>query len=100
MLASGASSLRFRAAIRVEGVIRGELLGHVVVVILRVRLEPGGERVETRRFGRELAGFGIGATHDQCQCSQGRIIELVLLEEGVKRARLAMMAELDARNVV
>jgi hypothetical protein len=30
-----------RAAVRVQGVVRGELLGHVVVVVLRGRLEAG-----------------------------------------------------------
>src|SRR5262249_51868236 len=53
-------SLRLRPAIGVEGVIRRELLRHVVVVVLRVRLEPGGQRVEARGLRRQLAGVGIG----------------------------------------
>src|SRR5262249_2388484 len=76
------------------------LLRHVVVVVLRICLEPGGQRVETRRLRRELTGVGIGAAHDQRQRVQRRILELVLLKEGVERAFSATVPELHVRNIV
>src|SRR5262249_57722272 len=48
----------------------------------------------------EGEGVRIRGAYDQRQRPQGWVFELVLLEEGVKRARLTMVAELDARNVV
>src|SRR5262249_62363487 len=84
-----------RLAIGVERVVRRELPRHVVMVVLRVRLEPCGQRVEAWGLRSELTRIGIGAAHDDRECTQRRIVELVLLEEGVERALLTMMAELD-----
>src|SRR5438477_220243 len=72
----------------------------VVVVILRDRLEPRGNGIEAGGLGRELAGVGVSAADDQRQGLKRGIVQLVLVEEGVERAVVAVVAELDSRNVV
>src|SRR6266851_517655 len=87
-------------AVRVQGIVRRELLGHVVVVVLRHRLESRRQRVEARGLRRELPRVGIGAAYDECQRAQRRLRELVLVQERVERAALAVVTELDVRDVV
>src|SRR5262245_29535615 len=89
-----------RLAERVERVVGRKLLCHVVVVVLRHGRDPGRQRVEPGRLGRELAGLRVRTPHDQRQRLQGPVLELVFLEERVERAAFAVMAQLDAGNVV
>src|SRR5260370_10601114 len=93
-------SIGHRATICIERVVRWELLGHVVVVVLGHRLEPRSQPVEAGRLRRELPGVGVRAAHNQCEGTERRVVELVFFQERVERAAVAMMAELDARDVV
>src|SRR5262245_23305627 len=88
------------AAVRVQRDVRGELVRHVVAVVLAVRLEPGGHGVEPGGFRRQLARLRVGAPYDQGERAERWIGQLVLVEERVERAALAAMAELDIRHVV
>ena len=47
-----------------------------------------------------MARVGVGAPDDQRQGAEGRVVEAVLVEEGVERTALALVAELDAGHVV
>src|SRR3989442_1788041 len=89
-----------RSAVRIQGVVRRELLRHVVVVVLGHRREPRRQRVEAGRLRRELPGVGVRAAHNQREGTERRVVELVFLQERVERAALAMMTELHARDVV
>src|SRR5690242_8664286 len=97
---NGLSALRFRATERVEGVVRRELAGHVLEIVLAGGLEARGERVEPGRLRRETTVGGIRAADDEGKSAQGWIVELVLLEEGIERAIVAVVPELDARDII
>src|SRR5438477_8710781 len=71
--------------VRIQSVVRRKLLRHVVVVILRDRLEPRGNGIEAGGLGRELAGVGVSAADDQRQGLKRGIVQLVLVEEGVEQ---------------
>jgi hypothetical protein len=84
----------------VEGVVGRELPRHVLDVVLAGGLESRRQRIEPGRFRREVALRRVRATYDQRQPGQGRTIELVLFEERIERAAIAVMPQLDAGNVV
>src|SRR5213596_3248871 len=81
-----------RAAVRVQRIVRRELTRHIVVVIPGDGLEARGEGVEPCGLRGELARRRIGAAHDKGQRLQRRIVELVLVQERVERAPVAVMA--------
>src|SRR2546422_8826232 len=92
--------LLVRAAIGKEGVIRWELPRHVLEVVLARRLEPRGQGIESGGLRRKVAVSGVRASHNQGQRAECRIVELVLLEERIERAVVAMMPQLHAGDVV
>src|SRR5207249_7263796 len=53
-----------------------------------------------RRDRPKLSSSRVGATHDARGGLKRRIGELEFLEEGIERAPLAVVSELDPRNVV
>ena len=63
------------------------------MVILRDRLEPRGNGVEAGGLRRELAGIGVSAAYDERQGLKRGIVQLVLVEEGVEGAVIAVVAE-------
>src|SRR5437762_13823796 len=79
--------------VRIQSVVRRKLLRHVVVVILRDRLEPRGNGVEAGGLRRELAGIGVSAAYDERQGLKRGVVQLVLVEEGVERAVVAVVAK-------
>src|SRR5712692_2891826 len=86
------SSLHRRAAVRVQGVVRRKLLGHILVIILGDGLKAAGERVESRRLWRELARIRVCASYDERERAERGIRELVLVEERVKRTALTVVS--------
>src|SRR5262245_173297 len=94
------SSSGFGATEGVEGVIRGELPCHVLEVIVAGGLEPCGQSVEAGRLRRETALGSVGASHDEGEGTQGRIVQLVFLEECIERAVVAVMPQLHAGNII
>ena|SRR5438105_2471921 len=53
--------------VRIQSVVCRKLLRHVVVVILRDRLEARGNGIEAGGLRRELAGVGVSAAYDERQ---------------------------------
>src|SRR5262245_46605981 len=76
--------------------------GFVVVVALcgGQSLEPFRDRLEPGRLGRKIAMRRIGAAHNQRQAADGIVLDVVLLDDGVKRTFLAVVTEFDAGDVV
>src|SRR4030095_1850822 len=72
-------------AVGVERVVRGKLLGHVVVVVPGDRLKSRGERVEARRLRCQPARVGIGAADDLRERLERRIGQLGLVEQSIER---------------
>src|SRR5262245_19385194 len=89
-----------RPAECVDGVVHRELSRHVVEVVPAGRLEARRRGVEPCRLGRERPVVGIRASHDGRERGEGRIGELVALDERVERAAWTVMTELDVGNVV
>jgi len=48
-----------------ERVVRRELLGHVVVIVLGYCLEPRGVRIQAGGLRRQLACIRVGPANDQ-----------------------------------
>src|SRR2546422_7959686 len=89
-----------RATVRVEGVVRRKLPGHVVVVIVGGGLEAGGQRVQARGLRRQLTRVGVRSAHDEGERAERRILELVFLQKRIERAAVSDVSELHPRNVV
>lgn len=70
------------------------------MVILRDRLELGGDGIEPGGLGGELPCVGVGTSYDFREGEQRGIGQLVLVEEGIERTARSMMAKLDVRNIV
>src|SRR5215831_16386450 len=97
---TSATCLDPRTTIRIERVVRGELFRNVIVVVVRYRLESRRERVQAGRLRGQLSRVRVGAAHDQRQRAERRIFEIVFPQKRIERALGAVMAELDARNVI
>src|SRR5258708_13589458 len=64
-------------------------------------------RREAERNGIEAGGFrsqvearGIRTANDHSELRQGRIIELVLLEEGIEAAQIADVSQLNSGEII
>src|SRR5439155_16881657 len=97
---SGGLLVLVRAAKGIEGVIRRELPRHVLEVVFGSRLEPCRQSVESLPLRRKVALRGVRASHNQRQRAECRIVELVLLEERIKRAVVTMMPQLHGGDII
>src|SRR5215213_5299394 len=104
----GESAVGFAApdhlfAVRVEGVV-DDPLGRIelVVVFVTEMTEALGNRVESRPFGlmpeRIVGVSSVDDPAEQHQC--GIAVELILLDDRLERALLAVMTQFDVRHVV
>src|SRR5712692_312897 len=87
------------ATIGVEGVVDGELPGHVLEIIAADLAEAAGHRVEPPGLFGDVARVGVGTAYDRCQRLERRIRELVDAKERVEGALRAVVTELRARHV-
>src|SRR5438552_17889472 len=72
--------------VRIQSVVRRKLLRHVVVVILRDRLEPRGNGIEAGGLRRELLGLSVRAAYDQRHGLKRGLVHVGLVEEGAAPA--------------
>src|SRR6185369_6437997 len=72
---------------------------HLVVVAIQVR-QPERNRQQPWGLWRQVGPRRIGASHDNGELGERRIIEAILAQERIETAQLADMAQLDVRHVV
>src|SRR5712691_7006573 len=89
-----------RAAKRVKRVIRRKLPRHVLEVVLARRLEARRQRIEARGLRREVPVSRVRSPHDQRQRAESGVVQLVLVDERVERALLAVMPQLHVWDVI
>src|SRR5439155_8390762 len=87
-------------AVGVQRVVDRELALHVLEIIAGDLAEAARHGVETPGFLGDAARVGIGASHDEGEGLERGVRQAVLVEEGIERAALPVMAELDPRDVV
>src|SRR5271154_7100624 len=102
-LTRGLAALHHLAAIRIKRVIYDPLGGVERVVVLVAEMsEAFGHRLESRPFGLMVERVvGVGTIDDPAKQHEGGIArQLVLLENCLERALLAVVTKLDVLDVV
>src|SRR3990172_838598 len=87
------------AAVGVERVVDRELARYVFVVVAADLTEATGHGVESPGLLGDVPRVGVGPAHDAGQRVERRVGELVLVEEGVEGALVAVMPQLRAGHV-
>src|SRR5260221_3539445 len=84
----------------VERVIDDHALREHCVIVGEIDLEPLRDREEALRLRRKVGMARIGAADDQGEAIDRPIRDAIGLDDGIEAAELAMMTELDIRDVV
>ncbi len=87
---------------REQGVIDGQLRGELLLVVVVGKAKALGDGHQPARLGREVALVRVGASDDQRQSVQGRLLldKPVATNDRVERALVAVVPKLGAGNVV
>src|SRR3972149_1280776 len=80
--------------IGVERGVDGNRARHVLVIVPANEPEAAGHSIEPPGLPGDVPGLGVGPADDQRQGAARRVLDPVLLEEGVEGAALTVMPQL------
>ncbi len=70
------------------------------MIVVEIARQPHGYCVKAARFGCEVGPTGVRPTHDPCEFQQHGVLQLILLQERVETAQIAVVTQFDVRHVI